>query len=188
LNAYHKCVPVVRLYGPTNFAPVITEAARRAAKVRDGSHYQIFLIITDGAISDMSNTKRAIINASYLPLSIIIVGVGDEDFSSMNELDSDDMMLSHDGKTAQRDIVQFVALRDFYCGSFEIENEHIMNMLAKEVLAEVPQQLVSYMERNGVVPMEAVPKTRLEYTKEMEMFMQEPGSAPLPFLRDQPER
>ncbi|XGW30831.1 hypothetical protein V3C99_009637, partial [Haemonchus contortus] len=184
LNAYHKCVPVVRLYGPTNFAPVITEAARRAAKVRDGSHYQIFLIITDGAISDMSNTKRAIINASYLPLSIIIVGVGDEDFSSMNELDSDDMMLSHDGKTAQRDIVQFVALRDFYCGSFEVENEHIMNMLAKEVLAEVPQQLVSYMERNGVVPMEALPKTRLEYTKEMEMYMQEPGSAPLPFLRD----
>ncbi|PIO59120.1 hypothetical protein TELCIR_19427, partial [Teladorsagia circumcincta] len=40
LNAYHKCVPVVRLYGPTNFAPVITEAARRAAEVRDGSHYQ----------------------------------------------------------------------------------------------------------------------------------------------------
>ncbi|PIO67052.1 C2 domain protein [Teladorsagia circumcincta] len=143
LNAYHKCVPVVRLYGPTNFAPVITEAARRAAEVRDGSHYQIFLIITDGAISDMSSTKRAIIN--------------------------------------------FVALRDFYCGSVEIENEHIMNMLAKEVLAEVPQQLASYMERNSVVPMEAVPKSRRDYARDMEMFMQEPGVLPFPFFADSPE-
>ncbi|KAK5985776.1 Nicotinic receptor-associated protein 1 [Trichostrongylus colubriformis] len=184
LNAYHKCVPVVRLYGPTNFAPVIKEAARRASEVRDGSHYQIFLIITDGAISDMSSTKRAIINASYLPLSIIIVGVGDEDFSSMAELDSDDLLLSHEGRTAQRDIVQFVALRDFYCGAFEIENEHIMNMLAKEVLAEVPQQLSSYMERNSVMPMEALPKSRRTYIRDLEMFAQEPGAPPFPFLAE----
>ena len=32
------------------------------------------LIFEDGVISDMDETKRAIINASRLPLSIIIVG------------------------------------------------------------------------------------------------------------------
>ncbi|KAK6045962.1 hypothetical protein COOONC_16533 [Cooperia oncophora] len=105
----------------------------------------------------------------------------------MNELDSDEMLLTHDGRTAQRDIVQFVALRDFYCGSFEIENGHVMNMLAKEVLAEVPQQLASYMERNGVVPMEAVPKSHGDYERDVEMFMNDPGFVPFPFLADPPE-
>jgi hypothetical protein len=38
----------------------------------------------------MGETKRSIIAASALPLSIIIVGVGEEDFSPMDELDSDD--------------------------------------------------------------------------------------------------
>ncbi len=49
-------------------------------------------MLTDGAISDMADTKRAIIAASRLPMSIIIVGVGSANFSAMDELDSDDAM------------------------------------------------------------------------------------------------
>ena len=56
----------------------------------------------------MDATKEAIIKASHLPMSIIIVGVGQEDFSAMEFLDSDDRLLSYNGKTAARDIVQFV--------------------------------------------------------------------------------
>ena len=47
-------------------------------------------MLTDGAISDMQNTKLAIIAASKLPMSIIIVGVGGADFDAMDELDADD--------------------------------------------------------------------------------------------------
>ena len=47
-------------------------------------------MLTDGAISDMNNTKLAIIEASRLPMSIIIVGVGNANFDAMNELDADD--------------------------------------------------------------------------------------------------
>ncbi len=47
-------------------------------------------MLTDGVISDMGNTKRAIIAASRLPMSIIIVGVGDANFSAMDALDADD--------------------------------------------------------------------------------------------------
>lgn len=47
-------------------------------------------MLTDGAISDIEDTKRAIIAASSLPLSIIIVGVGGADFSAMDLLDADD--------------------------------------------------------------------------------------------------
>ena len=46
--------------------------------------YYVLLIITDGEITDMDETKRAIVSASNLPMSIIIVGVGENrDFSSM---------------------------------------------------------------------------------------------------------
>ena len=47
-------------------------------------------MLTDGVISDMTETKRAVIHASRLPLSIIIVGVGDANFTAMNELDADE--------------------------------------------------------------------------------------------------
>ena len=50
-------------------------------------------MLTDGAISDMEDTKRAIIAASRLPMSIIIVGVGGADFEAMNTLDADDHKL-----------------------------------------------------------------------------------------------
>ena len=52
--------------------------------------------------------------ASSLPLSLIIVGVGQADFTDMNELDGDGGVLrSPAGKPVQRDIVQFVPFRDF---------------------------------------------------------------------------
>lgn len=52
--------------------------------------YLILLIITDGIINDMEKTIDEIVRGSSLPLSIIIVGVGDADFSSMDILDADD--------------------------------------------------------------------------------------------------
>lgn len=47
-------------------------------------------MLTDGAISDMAATIQAIVEASHLPMSIIIVGVGKANFDNMNELDADD--------------------------------------------------------------------------------------------------
>lgn len=47
--------------------------------------------------------------AASLPMSIIIIGVGDEDFKEMEKLDCDGGFLkSSNGQFASRDIVQFV--------------------------------------------------------------------------------
>ena len=53
-------------------------------------NYFILLLLTDGVITDMDQTKQAVVAASALPMSIIIVGVGNADFQMMEELDSDD--------------------------------------------------------------------------------------------------
>jgi len=52
-------------------------------------NYFVLLMLTDGALTDMGNTKAAIIKASRLPMSLIIVGVGDADFAAMDDLDCD---------------------------------------------------------------------------------------------------
>lgn len=68
--------------------------------------YQILLLLTDGIINDMPRTKDAIVELSELPCSIIIVGVGNADFTDMETLDGDDGVLRNSrGKAATRDIV-----------------------------------------------------------------------------------
>lgn len=124
-----------------------------ASQFQDGKHYFCLLIITDGIISDMHQAKRAIVGASDFPLSVIIVGVGDADFEAMDELDSDEVRLSVEGRYAERDIVQFVPLNKFISKS----GPHIKSQadLAKEVLAELPGQLTSFMKAHGHKPQNA---------------------------------
>ncbi len=53
--------------------------------------YHCLMIITDGEIHDMPSTIDAIIELSQYPVSIIIVGVGNERFEKMVTLDGDDV-------------------------------------------------------------------------------------------------
>ncbi|XP_015422114.1 PREDICTED: copine-8 [Myotis davidii] len=128
---------------------------RYASSVKDGSQYFVLLIVTDGVISDMAQTKESIVNASKLPMSIIIVGVGPAEFDAMIELDGDDVRVSSRGKYAERDIVQFVPFRDY----IDRSGNHILSMarLAKDVLAEIPEQFLSYMRARGIKPSPAPP-------------------------------
>ncbi|NXB60578.1 CPNE1 protein, partial [Struthidea cinerea] len=83
VDAYRQILPQIRLYGPTNFSPIINHVARFAGhSLQQGTaaQYFILLIITDGEITDLDQTRQAIVNASKLPMSIIIVGVGEADF------------------------------------------------------------------------------------------------------------
>lgn len=149
LEAYRRTLRSVQLYGPTNFAPVINHVAKFARTYRDGTSYFVLLIITDGVISDMPQTVEAIVQASTLPMSIIIVGVGNADFSAMEVLDGDVVRVSSRGRAADRDIVQFVPFRNFLQGGPWQSNQM---RLAKEVLAEIPDQVTSYMLKNHIKP------------------------------------
>uniref|UniRef100_A0A1I7ZW41 Copine-3 n=1 Tax=Steinernema glaseri TaxID=37863 RepID=A0A1I7ZW41_9BILA len=155
MSAYSHCQSGCQLYGPTNFSPVILKMLDKVSRFPlDGSRYQVLLIVTDGVICDFDQTVSAIITASHHPLSIIIIGVGQEDFTKMDELDSDDQLLSLNGRTASRDIVQFVPLREFL-GKFGLNGAYgptAMARLAKEVLAEVPDQVTSYMNSVNIEP------------------------------------
>uniref|UniRef100_A0A672MGX5 Copine 4 n=1 Tax=Sinocyclocheilus grahami TaxID=75366 RepID=A0A672MGX5_SINGR len=148
VEAYQNCLPKIQLYGPTNIAPIIQKVANFASEemhTKEAMQYFILLILTDGVITDMADTREAIVHASHLPMSVIIVGVGSADFTDMEMLDGDDGILrSPKGEPVLRDIVQFVPFRNFKHAS--------PAALAKSVLAEVPNQVVDYYNSKGIKP------------------------------------
>lgn len=138
LNMYRQTLYNVRLSGPTVFAEVIRAAADHAeAELSEHDQsYTILLIVTDGVINDMENTLDEIERAASLPLSIVIIGVGNANFADMVRLDGDDRNLD-------RDIVQFVNFRQF---------KDMREVLQSQVLEEIPRQFLQYMERHNISP------------------------------------
>jgi len=151
MSAYAHTLRNIILYGPTNFAPVIkkviSECEQKERNEGKGTNYHVLLIITDGKISDREETIRSIVKASFLPISIIIVGVGDDDFETMNELDADEVPLRDGNVVMNRDIVQFVPYR-------VVNAANDPKVLAKQVLYEIPEQFISYMKQNNIAPRE----------------------------------
>jgi hypothetical protein len=145
--------------GPTVFAEVVQYAAAQAQSKQEANRaigkqsYTILLILTDGAVTDIEQTKNAIRYASTAPLSIVIVGVGDADFTRMQFLD--DFQRDEGGTT--RDIVQFVEF------SRHRDNRQA---LTRETLDEIPDQLVNYFHSNGIMPLPPASGSKLNIFEE----------------------
>nr|XP_039250051.1 copine-8-like [Styela clava] len=150
IEAFKSCLEKVeaKIKSKANFAPIIKKISEMASKkVGRLVEYFVLLIVTNGNISDMDDTKEAIVKAATLPMSIVIVGIGGGDFEGMEELDGDVVRLFYiDGKVkkeAKRDIVQFVPFRDFSdSNKYEVLS---MQRLRKEVLQEIPDQFLEYV-------------------------------------------
>jgi hypothetical protein len=103
--------------------------------------YNILMLLTDGQIDDIDSTIDELIESSFLPLSVVIIGIGCANFSQMERLDADiNPLINSKGEEACRDLVQFVPFLKF---------EKNPEKLSDEVLAEIPKQLVEYYEQNN---------------------------------------
>lgn len=93
----------------------------------------------------MPETIDQIVRASFLPISIIIVGIGNsEELNDMKTLDADTKALvSSHGQAAARDTVQFVKFNDFKSNP---------EKLAEEVLREVPNQMTNFLGMMKIAP------------------------------------
>jgi hypothetical protein len=96
--------------------------------------YTILLILTDGSVSDVDATARCINQIKDAPLSIVIVGIGQADFSSMKFLDD---------HSSDVDITQFVVFD---------QHKHSSTSLTRATLDEIPSQLEAYFQRHGIMP------------------------------------
>ncbi|TYH91531.1 hypothetical protein ES332_A13G122500v1 [Gossypium tomentosum] len=146
MAAYANALHTVTLAGPTLFGPVINTAAQLAATSNDIAKYFVLLIITDGVLTDIQETMDALVRASDLPLSILIVGVGNADFKQMEVLDADDgrRLESSTGRVATRDIVQFVPMREVLSGQISA---------VQALLEELPHQFLTYNRSRNIKPL-----------------------------------
>lgn len=151
--------------GPTVFEKVIEVAASQARQKQERlkrfgqQAYQILLILTDGAVTDVMRTKQAIASACNAPLSIVIVGIGNADFSTMQFLDD---FAEQEGI---RDICQFVEFRRY---------SNNKTGLTEATLDEIPDQVVDYFQSNGIQPLSAIRGSQLslvpdDYNEEEEI-------------------
>lgn len=147
LQAYNNAIRRWTLSGPTLFSEIIDTCTTQSMdpQTADEQHYTILMLITDGVLNDVQRTIDSIVNATNHPMSIIIVGVGNADFDTMDVLDADDEpLISSRGVQMKADIVQFVPFNKFRNSPY---------MLAKEVLEEVPDQLTGYFDRTDIAPL-----------------------------------
>ena len=151
LQTYRTVLNNSILFGPTYFHFIID---RLNAQVKEEvarenyNNYNVLMILTDGIIEDMDETINSLVEASYLPISIIIIGIGNADFSNMEFLDADDEPLfDQNGRKADRDLVQFVPYRNF---------QNNGQKLAEQVLEEIPRQIVEYYQHKKIAPGEPI--------------------------------
>jgi hypothetical protein len=151
LVEYRKFITEIKLSGPTNFAPMIRDLNNEVKKNLSNGMvmgYNILLILTDGQIDDLNDTIDEMVEASFLPISVIIVGIGTGNFTSMDILDADENPLyDRSGRKADRDLVQFVPFNQF---------KNDPEKLAEQVLEEIPRQVVEYYQHKKIQPQEDI--------------------------------
>ena len=82
LQEYRNCLSKITLSEPSYFSPAISHITRMIEidqKNENDKNYQILLLLTDGKYDDREKTIDAIVKASKLPLSIIIIGLQDKE-------------------------------------------------------------------------------------------------------------
>jgi hypothetical protein len=148
LAAYRNLLQNVIFSGPTYFAPLINQFINDVKSNHNKKVYNILMILTDGMINDMDSTIDALVEASFLPISVIIIGIGKADFGNMDVLDADESPLKDTHRRiAARDLVQFVPF-------YKFENDGAK--LAEQVLEEVPRQLVEYYRMINMPPGDSI--------------------------------
>ena len=156
LEAYRQTfLRGIRMSGPVVLTEVIKIAARKAKVTYEKAlgkgklSYSILLILTHGCVTDIEATKNMLKEVEDSPISIIIIGIGDNDFSAMKFLDD------FQDKEGGRDICNFV--------KFDADKDR--TALTEEALNEIPDQLTSYFFSRGILPL----KSESEEEEEIEL-------------------
>jgi len=138
IKQYRESLPKITLDGPTYFFPVFKENLDMLKDDEDcpTSIYHILVIISDGNNHDIDEMVRQLIKSERYPISVCIVGVGDENFSRMLQMDSRTKPLEDkDGNKSERDMCQFVRYNDF---------KDRPDKLTEYMLTVIPSQVEAY--------------------------------------------
>lgn len=142
LLRYRQIAPHVRLSGPTSFAPLIHQAI--AQVIKTNMEYHLLVILADGQVTPtcLEATRQAIVTASYFPLSIIVIGVGDGPWDQMQNFDDELPVRNFDN-------FQFVNFGKVMSEAsvYGINEDKINAHFAVHALMEIPDQYKEIQEK-----------------------------------------
>lgn len=150
--------------GPTCLAPIIRQAVAIAtsdSKRVSSGLLHLLVVLTDGQLPSPERSASALVEASSVPLSVALVGIGDGPWDTMQTFD--------DFLPARRfDNVQFVPFNEIcarHSSGGEASSESVDMAFALELLMEVPEQFRLLCEmgltRRYVAAMHADTSSRL---------------------------
>jgi copine 1/2/3 len=135
--------------GPAQIRPVIHKAMFRAISASQRRQcYNVLIVFTAGDIVDLQDSIDLICTAAEdAPLSIVIIGVGNRDFSEIEKLcgeyDQKGKLRDSRGVPIARDILQFVSFKRFSGNA---------SAVISEALKDIPEQFVEFFSNNGTKP------------------------------------
>jgi len=145
LAAYkHTFKSGIAMSQPTDMTQVIKAAAYHARSdlnkaLQEGIQaYNVLLIFTNGQIDDLEATMETINNVQDQPLSIVIVGVGPGDFSTLAEA-----VANRNDASSGRDYVRFVDMKEHKADATD---------LVSTSLRGVPEQMAMYLSKHHIDP------------------------------------
>ena len=166
LKGYQICVKDVTFSGPCNLSPIINHVTKHAQTFMvDGKQYFVLLILTSGDINDFEETRSAISSVSDWPISIVVAGIGNRDFSQFDELKYDTRTnTSATTKRKSKAPTTLTARSNYHfvdvktqMPSNSIQNFSLISKanaqrnVAKELLSQVPRQFAEWMQKSGKI-------------------------------------
>mmetsp|Transcript_25390 Transcript_25390/g.62489 ORF Transcript_25390/g.62489 Transcript_25390/m.62489 type:complete len:708 (-) Transcript_25390:824-2947(-) len=133
--------------------PLIEEATYLTIRnCRSRQCYTILTVFTAGNIIDLQDTIGLLCRAAEdAPISLVIIGVGNRDFSDIEKLCRTDFkatLRDARGIPIARDIISFVSFKQYGGNAAEV---------ILQALKVIPEQLVTYFTTNGIKPLPPVP-------------------------------
>ena len=146
LTTYRNILPVITFGSDGVLSPIIMEInnkVKEKIKENDYKFYDILLILTNGNIKDEIETINNIVESSFLPISIIIVGIGNGDFGYMDSFDENEEILINNSNNLKcnRNNIKFIYFNQY------LKKEE--NKLTEEILKDIPKQITEYYQNKN---------------------------------------
>ena len=134
LKEYRKITPRLFFSGPSKLVPLIKQTIKiiQIDEDKNDRNYHILLILTDGDINDIDDFADLIAKYSSLPFSVLIIGIGNNNFAEMKMLKNS--INKHELNNIRLNFVRFNEFRD--------EPDE----LTHEVLKTIPNDIIDYYE------------------------------------------
>lgn len=143
--------------------PVVQAGVYRAIKNNQISQcYSTLVILTTGEVADVVEAIDVICAAAEdAPLSIVIIGVGNDDFQFVDLLlghgDESGKLRHSNGVPITRELVNFVTFQEFNGNASQV---------VVESLREIPEQFVQFFTNAGIKPLP--PQPPHDFTEDVE--------------------